>query len=225
VGEDGLYREGILHGSDDSQPAATAGAGEDIEVEHAAHQCGPRPRARGAGAAGASVDVVRVQVECGASVADDLPAPASPRGEEAVIHKQVDRGPGNDGGELLQEFDGLEEEVGRSIAPHRLEFDEDAPVGAEADAVLGKRGAEEIATELLAPGGRDRWGGPDVGVEVEAVELGRARAAGGDVTEVRLVAQAADTSASAGAEGDAALEDEGPPRPGARTGRPEAPLR
>jgi len=31
-------------------------------------------------------------------------------------------------------------------------LDEDAPVGAEADAVLGERGAEEIATELLQSG-------------------------------------------------------------------------
>jgi hypothetical protein len=59
-----------------------------------------------------------------------------------VIQKQVDGGPGNDGGKLLQEFDGLEEKVRRSIAPDGLEFDEDTPVGTEADAVLGERGAE-----------------------------------------------------------------------------------
>jgi len=58
-------------------------------------------------------------------------------------------GAGDDGRQPLHEFDALEEEVRRSIAPHRLEFEEDAPVGAEADAVLGERGAEEIATELL----------------------------------------------------------------------------
>jgi len=34
VGEDGLHGEWILHGGDDPQPAATARAGEDIEVEH-----------------------------------------------------------------------------------------------------------------------------------------------------------------------------------------------
>jgi hypothetical protein len=33
VGEDGLHGEGILHGGDDPQPAATARAGEDIEGE------------------------------------------------------------------------------------------------------------------------------------------------------------------------------------------------
>jgi hypothetical protein len=43
-------------------------------------------------------------------------------------------------------------------------------------------------------------------VEVEAVELGLARAAGGGVAEVRLVAEAAHASAGTGAEGDAALD-------------------
>jgi hypothetical protein len=43
-------------------------------------------------------------------------------------------------------------------------------------------------------------------VEVEAVELGLMRAAGDDGTEVRLVADAADAGAGAGAEGDAALD-------------------
>jgi hypothetical protein len=37
-----------------------------------------------------------------------------------VIQEQVHRGPGNEGRKLLQEFDGLEEEVRRAIAPHRL---------------------------------------------------------------------------------------------------------
>ena len=91
MGEDGLYSEGILHGGDDAQPAATAGTGEDIEVEHAAHQCGPGPRARGAGAAGAGVDRVRGQVECRAVVADDARAPARTWDEDAVILEPLAR--------------------------------------------------------------------------------------------------------------------------------------
>jgi hypothetical protein len=43
-------------------------------------------------------------------------------------------------------------------------------------------------------------------VEVEAVELGLARAAAGGVAQIRLVAEAADVGAGAGAEGDAALD-------------------
>ena len=33
VGEDGLHGAGVLDGGKDAQPAATAGAGEDIEIE------------------------------------------------------------------------------------------------------------------------------------------------------------------------------------------------
>src|SRR5215831_18041036 len=160
-----------MDGGDDAQPAATAGTGEDIEGEHAAHHGRPGPRVRGAGDAGASVDLLRFQVGFRAPVADDLRAPARPPGEDAVIQKQVDGWPGNDGRELLQEFDRLEEEVRRAIAPHRLELDEDASIGAEAEAVLGERGAEEIATEWLEAGAIVWWD-PDVGAEVEAVELG-----------------------------------------------------
>ena len=108
------------------------------------------------------------------------------RGEEAVVQEQVHGGPRDAGRERLQEFDGLEEQVQRAIAPHCLECDEDASIGAEAEA-LGERGAAEIATERLEAGAIVRRD-PDVGVEIEAVELGLMRAARADVTEVRLVA-------------------------------------
>ena len=49
-------------------------------------------------------------------------------------------------------------------------------------------------------------GDPDVGVEVEASSWACRGPAGGRVTEVRLVAEAADAGAGAGAEGDAALD-------------------
>ena len=86
-----------------------------------------------------------------------------------------------------------------------LEFDEDASVRTELDAVLGERRAEEIAAELFEAGAIIRRD-PDVGVEIEAVELGLPRAARGGVTEIRLVAEAADAGAGAGAEGDPALD-------------------
>src|SRR5262245_45294200 len=57
-----------------------------------------------------------------------------------------------------------------------------------------------------------RWD-PDVGVEVEVVELGLTRAAGGDVSEVRLGAEAADASAGPWPQRDAAL-DGGPDEAG-----------
>jgi len=122
-----------------------------------------------------------------------------------VIHDEVDRGAGDDRRELLQELDRLEEQMRGAIAPERLQRDEDATVGPEVEAVLGERGAEEVAAELLETG-TIGGGDPDVGVEIEAVELGLARAAGGDVTQGRLVAEAPDAGAGAGAEGDAALD-------------------
>jgi hypothetical protein len=93
-----------------------------------------------------------------------------------------------------------------------FERDEDAAVGADLDAVLGERGAEEIAAEPLegdALVGRH----PDGGVEVEAVELGLAGAARGGVAEIRRLAETADAGAGARAEGDATL-DGGPDQAG-----------
>ncbi len=71
-GEEGLDGEGVVHGGEDARPAATAGTGEDVEVEHAAHQGSPGPRARGAGGAGAGVELARVGLRVRAAVADDL---------------------------------------------------------------------------------------------------------------------------------------------------------
>jgi len=80
------------------------------------------------------------------------------RGKDAVIAHQGDRRARRDRGERLQQFDGLEKEMRGAIAPDRLQRDEDAPVGPELDAVLGERGAEEVAAELFeasAIGGGD----------------------------------------------------------------------
>ena len=122
-----------------------------------------------------------------------------------MVEHQVDGRPGCDGGELLQQLDRLEEEMGGAIAPHCLELDEDAAVGAELDAVLGERGAEEVAAEPFEAGAVV-GGDPDIGVEIEAIELGLAGAAGGGVTGVRLVAEAADAGAGPWAQRDAALD-------------------
>ena len=65
--------------------------------------------------------------------------PARAGGEDAVVEEQVDPGAGDEGGELFEEFDGLEEEVRGAIAPHGLEVHEHAAVGAQAQPVLGER--------------------------------------------------------------------------------------
>jgi hypothetical protein len=77
AGEDRAHHGRVLHRGDAPQPAATAGAGEDIEIEHAAHQGGPGPRARSAGGAGAGLALARRGVRGRAAVADDVRAPAS----------------------------------------------------------------------------------------------------------------------------------------------------
>jgi hypothetical protein len=130
--------------------------------------------------------------------------------------REASRGTGDEGRELLHELDRLEEEMGSAITPHGLEFDEDASVGTELDAVLGERGAEEVAAELFEAGAIIR-GHPDVGVEVEAVELGLAGTARGGMAQVRLVAEAVDAGASARGPRATRPWTEAPARP-ARTG-------
>ena len=111
VREDRAHHGRVLHRGDEPPPAATARAGEDIEIEHAAHQGGPGPRARGAGGAGGDLASARMYVRGRAAVVDDVRAPASMRGENAVIQNQVDRGRGDDRRELLHELDRLEEQM------------------------------------------------------------------------------------------------------------------
>jgi hypothetical protein len=184
MGEDGPHSGRVLDDGDDPQPAATAGA-----------RRGHRGRTRGASAPprstrpgcrrGGGWHRLRAGSGRGWAVeADDRRTPASMRGEDAVIYRQVESGPGRNRRELLHELDGFKHQMGHPIAPHRLEYDKDAAVGTETDAVLGERGAEQIATELFEA--RSIVGGdPDVGVEVEAIELGVAGAAGGHVTSPR----------------------------------------
>src|SRR3990172_2068321 len=71
----------------------------------------------GAGGAGAGLALGRMEVRGRAAVADDVRARARMRGENAVIHDEVDRGAGGDGRELLQELDRLEEQMRGAIAP------------------------------------------------------------------------------------------------------------
>ena len=72
MGEDGLHGEGDLDGGDDAQPGATAGTGEDIEIEHAAHERGAGPRVRGTGGAGVGPERAHGGVRGRVAVVDDL---------------------------------------------------------------------------------------------------------------------------------------------------------
>jgi hypothetical protein len=92
VSEDGAHDNWVLNGGGDSQPAAASGTSQDIESEHAAHQRRPEVQAcvRPAGR-GVASSVRAMPSGAGAGVADDLRAPARQRGEDVVIHEQVQR--------------------------------------------------------------------------------------------------------------------------------------
>jgi hypothetical protein len=62
-----------------------------------------------------------------------------------MVQDQVDGGTGDEGHELLHELDGLEQQMGSPITPHRFECDKEASIGTELDAVLGDGSAEEMA--------------------------------------------------------------------------------
>lgn len=91
----------ILDGGDDAQPAATAGPGEDSEIERTVHQRRPGPGVGGDRGVGLARE--GGSVWGGAAVADDLGAPARARGEDAVVEKQVHRGTGDEGRKLLED--------------------------------------------------------------------------------------------------------------------------
>jgi hypothetical protein len=90
-----------------------------------------------------------------------------------VIQEQLDRGARDEGRQLFEEFDGLEEEVRCSIAPHCFEFDEDAPVGAEAEAVLCERGL------TLPPTRRREFALALLHARLKSLEIGVKRTKGG----------------------------------------------
>ena len=95
-----------------------------------------------------------------------------------------------------------------------------------ASKILGERGAQERPAALLqarAIGGGD----PDGGGQIDAVEVGLARAAGAGVGRARFVAQAPPPRPRAWAQRDAALDRCGRSRRSAEfaTGRGTGPLR
>jgi len=141
------------------------------------------------------------------------------RGADAVIQNRLIVGRGMRAA-LFDELDRLEEEMGGALAPYGVELGEEASVGPKLDAVLGERGAEEVAAELFGAGAIVRWH-PDVGVEVAAVEGGRGGTAKGGRAQIRLAAEAAGGGAGAGGPGATRPWTEAPARP-ARTG--EAPV-
>ena len=72
-------------------------------------------------------------------------------GKDAVVRHEIAARTRSQGGELFEEFQGLEEEVARAIVPGALELQQDATVPGEPKTILGDRGAQQVAAELLEP--------------------------------------------------------------------------
>jgi hypothetical protein len=69
-----------------------------------------------------------------------------------VVQHEIDARARSQGGELFEEFQGLEEQVTGAIGPGALELQQDATVPGEPKTILGDRGAQQIAAELLENG-------------------------------------------------------------------------
>ena len=68
-----------------------------------------------------------------------------------MVEHEVDPGARSQGGEFFEELQGLEEQVAGAVGPLALQLQQHAAVGRELEAVLGDRGSEQIAAELLGP--------------------------------------------------------------------------
>ena len=183
MGENPADAPRILNGRDHTHAAATARTREHVKLEGAPHEVGPRPIARLAGrfrlqlrdAARARVNGTCIHQRGRRALGGyGAGAPAGMGGEDAVVQHEIDARPRGQGGELFEEFPGLEEQVAGAIVPDALQLQQDAAVAGEPEAVLGDRRPEQVAAELLEPAavvGRHE----QVGVEIEALEVGLAR--------------------------------------------------
>jgi hypothetical protein len=92
MGENGPHGERVEDGGDDAQPAATPGTGQDIEVEHAAHQRRPGPGARGVGGAGAGLELARIAITGGRSCRPCSSVRSAPAAPTSASSGPRDRG-------------------------------------------------------------------------------------------------------------------------------------
>lgn len=171
VGEDGAGDGGGLDEGSDAAPGAAGGADEDLKAEGAAEEVGP---GEAAGAVSAGSAGLKEGAGCafrGDSLGGDGLAPGGPGREDAVVAEGVPAGARDEGGEAGEEGDWLEDEGPGAVGPGSGERELDPAVGAERDAVIGDRGAEEVAAQALEVGAVVA-GDAGVGVKVEAVDAG-----------------------------------------------------
>jgi len=160
MGEDPADHPGILNGRDQAHASPTARTREHVTLEGAPHEVRPRPIARRAGSLLLQLHVAaraRVNGTCchqrgrRALGGHGAGTPASMGGKDAVVRHEIAARTRSQGGELFEEFQGLEEEVARAIVPGALELQQDATVPGEPKTILGDRGAQQVAAELLEP--------------------------------------------------------------------------
>ena len=86
-----------------------------------------------------------------------------------------------------------------------LSWSRTAPLASEPEAVLGDRRPQQVAAELLEPGAVVRRH-EQVGVEIEAIEVGLARTGRGNPGRVGVVPDPQDVGPGPPAEGDPSLD-------------------
>jgi hypothetical protein len=131
LGKDPADHPGILNGRDQAHAPPTAPTREHVTLEGAPHEVRPRPIARRAGSLPSPLHVAaraRANGTCvhqrgrRALVGHGAGTPASLGGKDAVVQHEIDARARSQGGELFEEFQGLEEEVARAIVPGALEL-------------------------------------------------------------------------------------------------------
>ena len=78
-------------------------------------------------------------------------APACIGRQHAVVKHEIDPRERRQGGQLLEQFERLEQEMTRAVRPSRLEREQHAAVAQELQPVLADRRTQEIAAQLLEP--------------------------------------------------------------------------
>jgi len=124
MAENTLHDDRILYRRDEAQPPPALRTGQHVDRKDAPQEIRPREVAsRGRGGArmlgGTSAGVVCYSVH---RVARDgrchrAGAPTGVRREEPMVQHQVDPGPWDQNGQLLEELERFEEESARAIAP------------------------------------------------------------------------------------------------------------
>jgi hypothetical protein len=87
-----------------------------------------------------------------------------------MIQDEIDPRPWGERGQLLEQLQGLEDEMPSAVGPGRFEGEEHAVIAQEPEAVLGDGRAQQIAAELLQARAVSS-GDSDIGVQVETLEM------------------------------------------------------